>query len=152
MIGCFALSCLNGSVQASSAMHVRQCFNLLGCCRRSGVILLAYVISTVLVICWLIFTIHITLQENREDAAGVAIGGRTSEHIRVHSHGHRDLHYYSIEQLTPSPLYSPCLTCMSYPIAGHAVIFLPQTYSVHFAQLRMLPDIGRLDVRRNSDG
>lgn len=46
-------------------------------------ILIAYAISTLLVMCWLTFTIHITLQENKEDAAGLATPGRTSEYIRV---------------------------------------------------------------------
>ena len=52
-------------------------------CRRSGVIVFAYIVSTLLVIFWLIFTIQITLQENKEAADGVADPGRTSELIRV---------------------------------------------------------------------
>ena len=42
-----------------------------------------YVVSTLLVICWLIFTIHITLQENKEVAEGVGTIGRTTEFIKV---------------------------------------------------------------------
>lgn len=36
-----------------------------------------------MVIVWLIFTIEITLQENEEDASGVANPGRTAELIKV---------------------------------------------------------------------
>lgn len=43
----------------------------------------AYIASTVLVILWLLFTIQITLQENREAAAGATDPGTTSELIRV---------------------------------------------------------------------
>ena len=52
-------------------------------CRRPGTIVFAYIASTVLVLVWLMYTIHITLQENREDADGVADPGTTSELIRV---------------------------------------------------------------------
>ena len=52
-------------------------------CRRPGIIVFAYIASTVLVLVWLMYTIHITLQENREDADGVADPGTTSELIRV---------------------------------------------------------------------
>ena len=52
-------------------------------CRRSGIIVSAYIASTVLVLMWLMYTVHITLQENREDADGVADPGTTSELIRV---------------------------------------------------------------------
>lgn len=52
-------------------------------CRGSGVIVFSYFASTVLVLIWLTYTIQVTLQENREDADGVANPGRTSELIRV---------------------------------------------------------------------
>lgn len=45
--------------------------------------MLTYAVSTLLVICWLIFTIQITLQENKEVAEGVASIGRTTEFIKV---------------------------------------------------------------------
>ena len=45
--------------------------------------MLAYIASTLLVIGWLIFTIEITLQENEEDASGVADPGRTAELIKA---------------------------------------------------------------------
>lgn len=46
-------------------------------------IVTAYVVSTLLVLLWLTYTIHTTLQENREDAEGAADQRRTSELIRV---------------------------------------------------------------------
>ena len=52
-------------------------------CRKSSSILIAYIASTLMVIVWLIFTIEITLQENEEDASGVANPGRTAELIKV---------------------------------------------------------------------
>ena len=51
--------------------------------RKSSSILVAYIASTLMVIVWLIFTIEITLQENEEDASGVASPGRTAELIKV---------------------------------------------------------------------
>ncbi len=41
-------------------------------CRDSGTIVFAYIASTLLVVLWLTYTIQVTLQENREDADGVA--------------------------------------------------------------------------------
>lgn len=52
-------------------------------CRSSGVIVCAYLGSTLLVLLWLMYTIEVTLQENREDADGVPNPGRISELIRV---------------------------------------------------------------------
>lgn len=51
--------------------------------RSAGAIIVAYIASTVMVIVWLVFTIEITLQENEEDARGVASPGRTAELIKV---------------------------------------------------------------------
>lgn len=52
-------------------------------CKSTAVILLAYVISTLLVLAWLSYTVHVTLEENEEAAAGSADPGRVSQLIRV---------------------------------------------------------------------
>ena len=58
------------------------------CChghvRRSrGAIISAYIASTLLVLCWLMYTIHVTLKENEEDAEGGERPPRVSEMLRV---------------------------------------------------------------------
>lgn len=45
--------------------------------------MLAYLASTLLVLGWLSYTVHVTLVENEEAAAGNADPGRTSQLIRV---------------------------------------------------------------------
>ena len=52
-------------------------------CRRPGAIISAYTASTLLVLCWLMYTIHVTLKENEEDAEGGERPPRVSEMIRV---------------------------------------------------------------------
>ena len=52
-------------------------------CKSNAVILLAYIISTLLVLAWLSYTVHVTLEENEEAAAGSTDPGRTSQLIRV---------------------------------------------------------------------
>ncbi|DBA73772.1 TPA: hypothetical protein ACH3X2_009743 [Trebouxia sp. C0005] len=52
-------------------------------CKSTAVILLAYVISTLLVLAWLSYTVHVTLEENEEAAAGSADPGRVSQLIRA---------------------------------------------------------------------
>ena len=52
-------------------------------CKSNAVILLAYIISTLLVLAWLSYAVHVTLEENEEAAAGSTDPGRTSQLIRV---------------------------------------------------------------------
>ncbi len=52
-------------------------------CKSNAVILLAYIISTLLVLAWLSYTVYVTLEENEEAAAGSTDPGRTSQIIRV---------------------------------------------------------------------
>ena len=52
-------------------------------CRRTVTIIAAYVASALLVLAWLTYTIHVTLVENEEAAAGHADPQRTSQLIRV---------------------------------------------------------------------
>ena len=52
-------------------------------CRSKGAIISAYVANGLLVMAWLSFTIHVTLVENEEAAAGQAESQRTSQLIRV---------------------------------------------------------------------
>ena len=52
-------------------------------CRSTYSIVLAYVASALLVLAWLSYTVHITLVENEEAAAGVHESQRTSQLIRV---------------------------------------------------------------------
>ena len=84
-------------------------WTLLYVCRRSGVILIAYAISTLLVICWLLFTTNVTLQENREDAAGMATPGGTSEYIRVAINLSHVFYYSIMPQSTPFQMRCYCL-------------------------------------------
>lgn len=51
--------------------------------RSDAAIVGAYIASMLLVMAWLDFTINITLQENEEDASGVANPGRTAELIKA---------------------------------------------------------------------
>lgn len=55
-------------------------------CRRTASIVSAYVASAVLVLAWLSYTIHVTLVENEEAAAGQDESQRTSQLIRVGGH------------------------------------------------------------------
>ncbi|KAL0055969.1 hypothetical protein WJX82_006250 [Trebouxia sp. C0006] len=52
-------------------------------CKSNAVILLAYIISTLLVLAWLSYTVYVTLEENEEAAAGSTDPGRTSQIIRA---------------------------------------------------------------------
>ena len=52
-------------------------------CRRTVTIIAAYVASALLVLAWLTYTIHVTLAENEEAAAGHMDPQRTSQLIRV---------------------------------------------------------------------
>ena len=52
-------------------------------CRRTVTIIAAYVASALLVLAWLTYTIHMTLVENEEAAAGHMDPQRTSQLIRV---------------------------------------------------------------------
>ncbi len=52
-------------------------------CRRTVSIIAAYVASALLVLTWLTYTIHVTLVENEEAAAGHDDPQRTSQLIRV---------------------------------------------------------------------
>ncbi len=52
-------------------------------CRRTVSIISAYVASALLVLAWLNYTIHVTLVENEEAAAGHDDSQRTSQLIRV---------------------------------------------------------------------
>lgn len=52
-------------------------------CRRTVTIIAAYVASALLVLAWLTITIHVTLVENEEAAAGHDNPQRTSQLIRV---------------------------------------------------------------------
>ena len=87
---------------------------LLNVCRRSGVIVLTYAVSTVLVICWLIFTIQITLQENQEVAEGVDTIGRTTEFIKV--------------AISLTDLHHPLLSCCDGVKEQHCLVIAPQLH------------------------
>lgn len=52
-------------------------------CRSAGLIVFAYIASTVLILSLLCFTIHVTLQENVEEVAEVTQPVRASELLRV---------------------------------------------------------------------
>lgn len=52
-------------------------------CRNKAAIIALYVVSTVVAIGWLSYTVHVSLVENEEDAAGLAGPNRVSQLIRV---------------------------------------------------------------------
>ena len=52
-------------------------------CRHKAAIASAYIVSIILVLCFLSFLIHLTLQENKDAAAGLPSVGRASELIKV---------------------------------------------------------------------
>lgn len=52
-------------------------------CRPTGVIIAAYIGSALLVLVWLTYTIHVTLAENEEAAAGHNDPQKVSQLIRV---------------------------------------------------------------------
>ena len=52
-------------------------------CKSKAAILSAYIISTVLVLCFLAFLIQLSKQENEDEAAGMPDVGRTSELVKV---------------------------------------------------------------------
>lgn len=55
-------------------------------CKSTAVVLVAYILSTLVVLAWLSYTVHVTLVENEEAAAGSTDPGRTSQLIRVCLH------------------------------------------------------------------
>lgn len=76
-------------------------------CRHPAIIVLAYIGSTLLVLAWLSYVIHITLTDNVEAANGTLDPGRTSQLIRVCHRAHADL-YATLQ--APLPL---CLLCFT---------------------------------------
>ncbi len=52
-------------------------------CRSAVAIVLAYIASTLLVVSWLLYTVHVTLNENREDAEEGERLARVSELLKV---------------------------------------------------------------------
>ena len=54
-------------------------------CRRTVSVISAYIASALLVLAWLSYTVHMTLVENEEAAAGLDDPQRTSQLIRVSS-------------------------------------------------------------------
>ena len=52
-------------------------------CRHKAAIASAYIVSIILVLCFLSILIHLTLQENKDAAAGLPSVGRASELIKV---------------------------------------------------------------------
>ena len=52
-------------------------------CRSAVAIVLAYIASTLLVVSWLLYTVHVTLNENCEDAEEGERPARVSELLKV---------------------------------------------------------------------
>lgn len=52
-------------------------------CRSSAVIVLTYIASSIVVLLWLSYTVHVTLHDNEEAARGNSDPGRTAQLIRV---------------------------------------------------------------------
>ena len=76
-------------------------------CKSNAVILLAYIISTLLVLAWLSYTVHVTLEENEEAAAGSTDPGRTSQLIRVcpPAEGHDQIRAYAVTPRLPACIW-----------------------------------------------
>ena len=53
------------------------------CHRRRVIIIIAYITSTVLGMCWLTYTIHVTLRKDEEDAQGVRQAPHISQFLKV---------------------------------------------------------------------
>ena len=51
--------------------------------RRASTIILAYIASTLLVMLWLAFNIHVTLRQNEEDAEERGQPARVSEFLKA---------------------------------------------------------------------
>ena len=62
--------------------------------------MLAYIASTLVVLAWLSYVIHITLTDNVEAANGTVDPGRTSQLIRVCHSTHADVHLSLLLMLT----------------------------------------------------
>lgn len=62
--------------------------------------MLAYIASTLVVLAWLSYVIHITLTDNVEAANGTVDPGRTSQLIRVCRSTHADVHLSLLLMLT----------------------------------------------------
>ena len=69
--------------------------------------MLAYIASTLVVLAWLSYVIHVTLTDNVEAANGTLDPGRTSQLIRVCYRAHTDV--YATLQV-PLLLVLPCFT------------------------------------------
>ena len=67
--------------------------------------MVAYVGSTLVVLLWLLYTVHVNLAENEQDAAGSPDPGRTSQLIRVSAP-------VPIEHLQLMLLCLPACVCM----------------------------------------
>lgn len=98
-------------------------------CRPAGLIVLAYFASTVLVLLLLCFTIHVTLQENVEEAAEAPQPVRASELLRV-----RLLSTW--HPAAPSPLPLPCTPSHKDPHAPRTPLVdplptAPQHQNIH---------------------
>ena len=71
-------------------MQVQHCVwlfcNCLSClCRKSSTIVIADIVSTLLVMLWLMYIIHVTLIENEEDAQNTPKPVRISEFLKVNA-------------------------------------------------------------------
>ena len=51
--------------------------------RHKATIIIAYTASTLLVMLWLTYIIHVTLGDNEEDAQGIRQGPRVSEFLKA---------------------------------------------------------------------
>ena len=71
-------SCLVGAADA----YVDD-LGLCICCRSRASIITAYMASTLLVMLWLTYIIHVTLRENEEDARSIHQGPRVSEFLKA---------------------------------------------------------------------
>lgn len=111
-------------------------------CKHPAIIMLAYIASTLVVLAWLSYVIHVTLTDNVEAANGVLDPGRTSQLIRVGYRAHTDV-YASLQVplllvllwLTgymKHILYKPVqsgilqsLQCVTHPLFGCIAGFQP---------------------------
>lgn len=99
-------------------------------CRKSSTIVIADIASTVLVMLWLIYIIHVTLRENEEDAQSTPKPVRTSEFLKVNAvyHHHFNAAVWSTSQCL---VVSPCrsLVIRMHPHASQMVLHAMETLS-----------------------
>ena len=102
-------------------------------CRSSALIVLAYIVSSVVVLLWLSYTVHVTLHDNEAAARGDPDPGRTAQPPGLALHL---FHSYAFE---PQSLIEVicCIACLNLLLSAAAV---------SFANIVCLPPVTKVSV------